>query len=82
MLDASTLQRIAAQVRRQFPEMAQSQPRVRPQAASKSAGAAQTQTYVLSFECQANTPNGKILPRCVRVVADAEGKIIKMTTTR
>ncbi len=87
MLDQKTIQAITRQVHRKFPEMAGSRPTVRqqhiPQSKSLSpAPVRQAPVYLLTFRGSASAPGGKALPRSVRVVVDAHGKVLKMTTSR
>jgi hypothetical protein len=79
-MDAKTVKAISNQVYRRFPEVKDSLPKVRLQPKSKT-GAAVT-TYLLTFSGTALTANGKPISRHVRVVADADGNILKMTTSR
>ena len=87
MLDAKTLTTIAKQVQQQFPEVAGCKPNVRvqqpPQAKNPSAAQEQSHPlYLVTFRGTAATPEGEPIPRLVRVVVNADGKIIKMTTSR
>ena len=71
-MDRTLLTSICNQVYRKFPETSGVQPKVtaRPE-----------DQYLLVFKAKAITADGRSLPRTVRVVADARGKIIKMTTS-
>ncbi len=71
-MDRALLNSICSQVHRKFPETSGVQPKVteRPD-----------DHYLLIFKASALTADGRSLPRTVRVVADARGKIIKMTTS-
>jgi hypothetical protein len=80
-MDPKFIQSISAKIYRQFPEVSGSQPRVSVQAAPKSTARA-TATYLLTFRGSARTPDGKSIPRIVRVIANAQGRILKVTTSR
>ncbi|MBX3046454.1 MAG: hypothetical protein KF698_05615 [Anaerolineales bacterium] len=77
-MDNQIVKAIAQQIHRQFPELAGEQPSVRAQANAKSAGGA---TYLLTFKGRPAS-SGPSLARTVRVVADARGKVLKVTTSR
>jgi len=83
-MDPKIVQKISTQVYRQFPEIAGVRPKVRPRPstgknASQNGGG---ETYLLTFQGTANVSPGKSLPRMVRVVANIEGKILKISTSR
>lgn len=78
MLERRVVDAISKQIHRQFPELADGEPRVRAQASAKSASGA---TYLLTFRGRASTSEPR-LSRTVRVVADERGKILKVTTSR
>lgn len=87
MLDPNKLSAIAKQVQRQFPEVAGVKPTVQvqkpPQAKNTSSAIAGPQpTYLVTFRGTVNSPSGNPIPRLVRVVANADGKILKITTSR
>jgi hypothetical protein len=87
MLDAKTLTAITKQVQRQFPEVSGNKPDVRvqhtPQAKTPSSSLEDTAPlYLVTFRGTALTPEGKSIPRLVRVVVSADGKIKKITTSR
>jgi hypothetical protein len=73
MSNRQTLAGIYEQVYRRFPEIAGTQPRVQDQPGNK---------LLLIFHSSAKTSDGKNMPRTVRVVVDASGKIIKTTSSR
>jgi len=87
MLDAKTLTAIAKQVQAQFPEVAGCKPNVRVQHPPQAKNPSPTQEhnpplYLVTFRGTAASPEGKSIPRLVRVVVNAAGKIIKITTSR
>jgi predicted lipoprotein len=87
MLDAKTLTAIAKQVQRQFPEVVGCKPNVRVQHPPQAKNTSPTQVhnpplYLVTFRGTAVSSEGKSIPRLVRVVVNADGKIIKITTSR
>lgn len=76
-MDAKTLQKISAQVYRQFPEMKGIKPKTRQQIGDK----AKAITYALTYQTKVETSDGKMMPRTVRVVATEAGSIMKITTS-
>lgn len=79
-MDAKFVRAISNQVYRRFPEVKDNKPKVRLQSTSNKDP--QASTYLLTFSGRAVAANGKTIPRVVRVVATAKGKILKMTTSR
>jgi hypothetical protein len=79
-MDAKALKSISSQIYRRFPEVAGSQPKIRLQSGAQPAGS--SQTFVITFRGTATASNGKSIPRLVRVTANAQGKILKVTTSR
>ncbi|MBE0408760.1 MAG: hypothetical protein IBX69_03400 [Anaerolineales bacterium] len=79
-MDTKLIDNISQQVFRRFPDVTGSKPKVRLQ--TKPGGASSSKTYLLTFTGKAVTPNGKSIPRYVRVIADENGKILKMSTSR
>ncbi|MGH2521346.1 MAG: hypothetical protein ACRDH2_02480 [Anaerolineales bacterium] len=80
-LSNSQIEGIARQVYRQFPEMKAVRPAVQSQPSPKTPGAVQDR-YLLTFKGQGRGPGGQAIWRIVRVVADARGKVIKISTSR
>ncbi|MFQ5942063.1 MAG: hypothetical protein ACE5JF_00775 [Anaerolineales bacterium] len=70
------LTKITRTVVRQFPEMEG----VRP--AIKSEQGDDEDRYLVTFKGAAELPNGKSMKRIVRVVADEDGDVIRMSTSR
>ncbi len=73
MSSRPSLSSIYEQVYRRFPEIAGTQPRVQEQPDDR---------LLLIFNGTARTADGRSIPRTVRVVVSATGKILKMTTSR
>ena len=87
MLDPKILSTITKQVQRQFPEISGVKPNVRiqhpPQAKNKLATTEYVSSlYLVTFRGNVVLAEGKSIPRFVRVVVNADGKIIKITTSR
>jgi hypothetical protein len=79
-MNRNTIKKIARDIYRQFPEVEGSEPRVTPKAQAKSlVGDA---TYLLTFTGSGQNPAGKTISRTVRVTANANGKILKVSTSR
>ncbi len=74
------LNSISSKISRQFPEVANSKPKVQRQSGQKSKSS--TSTYLITYRGKAKTADGKSINRIVRVTADDSGKIIKITTSR
>ena len=86
-LTTTQLDAIARQVYRQFPELKGERPAVRtrdqsPAASAKRLGAGGDERYELTFKGRARTVDGRALIRIVRVVADARGRILKLSTSK
>jgi hypothetical protein len=81
-MDAKTLKSISSQVYRRFPEVEGSQPKVQTQAVPQAKSAHVTTTYLIIYRGSAKTQDGKLISRTVRVVANTQGKILKITTSR
>jgi hypothetical protein len=64
---------VSREVYHNFPECKGSQPEIRPQGETR---------HLLIFHGKSVTEDGRTINRTVRVVVDANGKIIKTTTSR
>lgn len=80
-LSPAQIDSIAKQVYRQFPEVKNVRPSVQNQPTAKTPGAANAQ-FLLTFKGQGQGPGGQAIPRIVRVVSDARGKVLKISTSR
>lgn len=76
-ISASARSRIDREVARSFPEMGAVKPSVQKQAGKNG----HTQ-YLLIYKGKADLPGGKTMSRIVRVVADDQGNIVRMSTSR
>lgn len=72
-MDSTSKTSVCNSVYRQFPEVKGSQPTVKSLPGEK---------WQLIFHGKAQAADGKSIPRTVRVVANEEGKILKLTTSR
>lgn len=73
---------ISHQIYRQFPEIKDARPVVQDQPGAKSASAAGSGRYLLTFKGRGQGPGGQTIMRIVRVVADDRGKVLKVSTSR
>jgi len=75
---------IAQTVYRRYPELGGVAPQVRNQvvgAASANAKSPAGGQYLLTFSGKVVTASGKSIPRLVRVTADANGRVLKISTS-
>ncbi len=79
-MDSKTIFGIKQQIYRQFPEVSGEEPSIKAQAGAKSPG--QSATYLITFKGRVAQPSGPTFNRSVRVVADDNGRILKVTTSR
>ena len=76
-MDKEAVDKVSKKVYSQYPEMKGARPKI-----SQSKMAAASQNYTLTYNITAEGPGGRVIPRFVRVVADARGKIIRISTSR
>jgi hypothetical protein len=85
-LDPKTIRAVTRYVYQKFPELAGVQPKVRlrqpSQAKSNPGYTTNDPTYLFTYQNKAPLPGGHSLERWVRVVVNAAGKILKVTTSR
>lgn len=74
------LKSITTKVFRQFPEVAGAQPKVKRQSGQSSKSS--STTYLITYRGKSKTADGKSITRIVRVTANENGKIIKISTSR
>jgi hypothetical protein len=72
-MDESVKSRVCSTIYRQYPEVRGANPSVTSLPADK---------YQLIFHGKAQTADGKTIARIVRVTVDANGRVLKMTTSR
>jgi hypothetical protein len=80
-MDIKLVKKISTHVYRQFPEMEGKQPKVRLQTGAAGQTRAIKPTYLLTYNTRLSLNGGKTISRSVRVVADPNGKIIKISTS-
>jgi hypothetical protein len=80
-MDKEQIQAISKVIYRRFPEFAGTQPKIQPQRLASGKPGESNGTYLLTFQKKANLPGNKTLSRWVRVVANEQGKILKITTS-
>jgi hypothetical protein len=81
-MDPKYIKSISNQVYRRFPELDGSRPKIRLQSVPKAKSAPPAPKYLLTYQGKAKSSNGRTILRLVRVIADAKGKILKITTSR
>jgi hypothetical protein len=72
-MDQQILFKVCRTIYQKFPEVNNSQPKIYPQGKSQ---------HLLVFQGSAFAPDGKKIPRTVRVVINDNGDITKTTTSR
>jgi hypothetical protein len=72
-MESKLIESINKQVYKKFPEVQGSNPTLTPRPGEQ---------VLLVYKANVPTADGRTLERTVRVVADASGKIIKMTTSK
>ena len=75
---------IAQTVYRRYPELGGVAPQVRNQVVGASSANAKSPAggqYLLTFSGKAVTASGKSMQRVVRVTADANGRVLKISTS-
>jgi acetylornithine/succinyldiaminopimelate/putrescine aminotransferase len=85
-MDTKLLQAISKEIYQRFPELRGRKPRVQTvkpgQNASAGLAAPNGAAYLLVYSGRAVTSTGKQIPYVVRVVVSAQGKIIKISSSR
>jgi hypothetical protein len=77
-MDREAIDRVNRKVSRQFPEMKS----IRPSVKAESKASNNKQKFSLTYKGKANLPNGRTISRVVRVVADENGKVLRMSTSK
>lgn len=78
-MDAKAVAVISQKIYRQFPEVSGHAPAVQTQSSAKGGA---NSTYLLTFKGQVSSGSGPSFSRSVRVVANSDGRILKVTTSR
>lgn len=73
-MDKAKIEKISRKVQRQFPEMKGVQPAVRQSGNGEQ--------FVLTYKSTAELPGGRSIPRLVRVTADEQGHVLRMSTSK
>lgn len=84
-MDPKILKKVVNQIHRRYPEFAGCQPKVHPQILPRDDAGEQQTNYLLTFSNKATAISSggvKSMPRYLRVVIDANGRILKVTTSR
>lgn len=84
-MDASLLKSLVAQIHKKYPEFAGSQPTVRQQSSPQAKSLHAEPTYLLTFQSSGRIQSSQVsktIPRWMRIVVNARGKILKVTTSR
>ncbi len=81
-LSSAQIDSIASQIYRQFPEVKDARPAVQNQPGAKGPDSSGDNRYLLTFKGRGQGPGGQTINRIVRVVADARGKVVKVSTSR
>jgi len=77
-MDPKLVENITKKVYSKFPELKGSKPKVK----KSKVPSTQQENYVLTYNIISKDIRGNKIPRHVRVVADPNGKILKMSTSR
>ncbi len=75
-MENGSISKVTRQVLRTFPEMEGVEPTVRAQPTGDMP------QFILTYKGKASLPGGKILTRIVRVIADARGQVLRISTSR
>lgn len=76
-MDRSAISRLSNSVVRQYPEMKSVRPTIKEQ--KKPGGGSQ---FLLTYKGKAKLPGGRTMSRIVRVVADEDGRLIRMSSSK
>ena len=79
-MNQKIINQISKSVYKQFPEVRGTRPKIKQQPQAKALKV--DPNYVLTYRTMASLGNGKRIPRQVRVVANRNGKIIRISTSR
>jgi len=81
-MNQKTILLICQDIYRRFPTMKGRKPRVRSFNMPKAKPSSRSPKYLLTFKGQSITSSGKTIPNYVRVVANDQGRILKITMSR
>lgn len=77
-MDAKKIDSVSKQVRHTYPEMDGCMPSVKRQPSPADG----SDTFMLTYRGRASLPGGKSLSRIVRVVTDANGRILRISSSK
>ena len=85
-MEPETVDSISKSIHRRFPEVAGVKPKVRkqqiPESQKHKFNNPGKRNYLLTYKKNIKGPKGQTIPRWVRVVANPNGRIIKITTSK
>jgi len=81
-IDKKNILNITSQVIKRFPEMNGCTPQVQTQKPVQAKSFSNEATYVITYQGSAKLAEGKSIPRHVRVIADGQGNILRISTSR
>jgi hypothetical protein len=73
-MDAKAVKRVTSQVSRQFPELKGARPGVKRRRGGEQ--------FELTYKAAVKLPGGRKMTRVVRVVATADGRVVRMSTSK
>jgi hypothetical protein len=76
-MEKSTITKLTKQIIRKFPEMEGVRPSLK-----RKGGYENGAQYELTFKSSAQLPGGRTMRRVVRVIADENGRILRMSTSK
>ncbi len=82
MIETRIIDNVSRKIYQQFPEMAGISPSVRLQSPSQGKKERAGGAYLLTYQASVSLPGGKSMPRWVRVTVNADGNILKISTSR
>ncbi len=81
-MNEKLVENICREVYRRFPELRGRRPRIQPFKLERTSQSRASPKFMLTFHGRATTADNKMLPYIVRVVVSAQGKILKLSTSR
>ncbi len=81
-MDPEVVAAITKKIQRQFPQVAHARPKIRQQTTPAGQKPGAPPVYLLTFQADAQGPQGIKIPQWVRVAATPQGKILKITTSK
>ncbi len=81
-MNEKLVENICREVYRRFPELRGRRPRIQPFKLEHASLSSASPKFLLTFHGRATTADNKTLPYIVRVVVSAQGKILKLSTSR